>query len=31
MISNDDIARFQRDGALCIRKLLSPDQVRGPA
>jgi ectoine hydroxylase-related dioxygenase (phytanoyl-CoA dioxygenase family) len=27
MISNDDIARFQRDGALCIRKLLSPDQV----
>ncbi len=28
MISNDDIARFQRDGALCIRKLLSPDQVR---
>ena len=27
MISNDDIARFQSDGALCIRRLLSPDQV----
>jgi ectoine hydroxylase-related dioxygenase (phytanoyl-CoA dioxygenase family) len=27
MILNDDIAQFQRDGALCIRKMLSPQEV----
>jgi hypothetical protein len=30
MISDDSVAQFQRDGAVCIRQLFRPDELEEP-